>query len=394
MSCVEKRGGEYVLCRVANLSWEAKAALAALVAVGVIRMAHDAQWEREKASEHAGWTPPSGPAYADRPRPIELDDFLGVYRGSAARGLSAPHRDMCIQALELELYKRTFLSVEGGSEQDQVEHSLWHRVPVYFGQPRLDMYDEQRFSELHGLTTERVQDTAHRHANARYIICGPVATPHPGKWWVAHAWGPNLESGLTADAKIFHNFSRPGQAREWYAERIRKLYLNIFRTGREVLKRAKVGRVLVRLPAIGQGAFLTAIAPSERGALRALHQEAIGWAAAQQVDSRVKVSLAYYGYPDPITVAETDRVTAKHSANLFEVDEFGALGDTAIVLVNAWDNQSFIGNGLLGDPTIDGMMVAGYGPGRAFPNSSYTHNPFLSTHLFNPTTWVLPPRRR
>ena len=43
-------------------------------------------------------------------------------------------------------------------------------------------------------------------------------------------------------------------------------------------------------------------------------------------------------------------------------------------LVNAWDSNSYIGNGLTKDNTIDGYYVAGYGPNKELVNSSYLHN--------------------
>ena len=58
------------------------------------------------------------------------------------------------------------------------------------------------------------------------------------------------------------------------------------------------------------------------------------------------------------------------------------------VLVNAWDSHSYIGNGGAGDPTIDGFMVAGTGPGRRLRNSSYLQNPFFSTALLEPEAWI------
>ena len=54
--------------------------------------------------------------------------------------------------------------------------------------------------------------------------------------------------------------------------------------------------------------------------------------------------------------------------NLFKVNE-GV--DTS--WVNAWDSNSFIGNGGESDPTIDGKFVAAVGDNK-YLNASYLHN--------------------
>ena len=68
------------------------------------------------------------------------------------------------------------------------------------------------------------------------------------------------------------------------------------------------------------------------------------------------------------------KVVSKHVeyGNLFE-RRTGKYG-----VVNAWDSNSYIGNGLLNDPTIDGWFVAGYGPNKKLKNSSFLHNPVLN----------------
>jgi hypothetical protein len=71
------------------------------------------------------------------------------------------------------------------------------------------------------------------------------------------------------------------------------------------------------------------------------------------------------------------------------------------LIVNAWDDGSFIGNGGSRDDSMDGWTVAGgssehqataFGPtgstlGFNFVNASYLHNPVFSTRLTDPSTW-------
>ena len=68
--------------------------------------------------------------------------------------------------------------------------------------------------------------------------------------------------------------------------------------------------------------------------------------------------------------------------------DFKYSSKTLTILVNAWDSISYIGNGGIMDPTIDGFLVAGKGPGNAVPNSSYLHNVFLNPTLLKPSKWT------
>ena len=62
-----------------------------------------------------------------------------------------------------------------------------------------------------------------------------------------------------------------------------------------------------------------------------------------------------------------------------------------LVLINAWDNVSFIGNGGHYDHTVDGMMVAGIPPNTSFRNTSYLHNPCFHPSMGNPKQWLAMP---
>jgi len=61
-------------------------------------------------------------------------------------------------------------------------------------------------------------------------------------------------------------------------------------------------------------------------------------------------------------------------------------GGDLLVLVNAWDSSSFIGNGGSRDPTVDGFFVSGK-RNTDFKNASFLQNPWLSRQLLNPRHW-------
>ena len=56
-------------------------------------------------------------------------------------------------------------------------------------------------------------------------------------------------------------------------------------------------------------------------------------------------------------------------------------------LVNAWDSNSFIGNGGSRDNTIDGFTTAGIGPGLKLANNSFLHNPFFHNWFNDTKLW-------
>lgn len=63
-----------------------------------------------------------------------------------------------------------------------------------------------------------------------------------------------------------------------------------------------------------------------------------------------------------------------------------------LMLLNAWDSVSFIGNGGMEDRTIDGFMVAGYGPNKgSLRNASYLHNAFFNNNMTDRENWVIVP---
>ena len=59
------------------------------------------------------------------------------------------------------------------------------------------------------------------------------------------------------------------------------------------------------------------------------------------------------------------------------------------VVVNAWDNRSFVGNGGSHDKTIDGFVVANAGGyNNDFRNTSYHHNFFFNPSMRDSSKWV------
>jgi hypothetical protein len=300
----------------------------------------------------------------------ELSKALDVYRFPFMR---AAARDVCRIALENGVHTHAFLvKANADATATQIKYALTHRYPVYFGEPKTELYKGDYKIRL--------------IPEARFGICGPVLALkdgdldhfRPDKNWVLHVWGPNLESTHTEDYALLEG----GMNIPEYAERCHELYTSVRTAAEEVSKRNGGVDVHIRMPKIGQGAFIGSVEdPKLKALLRSLHSWAL---SAAFWTSRFKVDLMDREGDFPAPLSPNIRVV--EGGDLFDVP-LRADGSINLV-VNAWDNASFIGNGGARDPTIDGWMASGVGPGGRFVNSSYTHNVFFAKQLKDPKNWV------
>jgi hypothetical protein len=134
---------------------------------------------------------------------------------------------------------------------------------------------------------------------------------------------------------------------------------------------------VIRLPRIGLGAFISAINPKYLEDIIEANAYAIEYVWPKSTHD-VKVILCEYDSNRFRRLNSSVIRTAQ--CDLFNIGPQNP-GET-LILVNAWDNRSYIGNGGASDPTIDGFMVSGVSAGKTFPNSSYTHNHFISSIRF------------
>lgn len=118
------------------------------------------------------------------------------------------------------------------------------------------------------------------------------------------------------------------------------------------------------MPLLGQGQYLSYIPKSERIKANTIFFEEI---------SKI----------DIIIVIPCKKIISKQHyekyKDLIEIGNIFTPRNGKYGIVNAWDSNSFIGNGGSKDPTIDGWFVAGYGSNKNLINSSILHNT-----LFNP----------
>lgn len=288
-----------------------------------------------------------------------------------------------------------------------IADSLRARIPVYYSKPMRGMYNEHAFKELLatlGVTQAHYEKVQERLSAATvaappplYVISGRVDVDWKVRapWHrvhVAHAWGANINGkdqspylvALAADTCMYRN-------------RINAMARCCIAAAASV---AISGRtVTLRIPGIGMGDFLPYGADKDAYAdvLVVGFKRALARSSAR---ANIRVEIVEYGVRGSLARAVAranvpngtpDSTVYYALGNLFHPKPLhGGTASTDLMLVNAWDDRSFIGNGGAEDPTVDGFMVAAFRGGAALPNTSYLHNVFLagSTLLTDRTRWV------
>jgi hypothetical protein len=246
-----------------------------------------------------------------------------------------------------------------------VHGHLIERVPVYYGSPQTNAYDSKGLASLQ---RDMMKAIPWRKGieGLRYGLLGRVTLFEQPKVvaYVLHIWGPNLESTTTFDAKEMliggrlHRFAYD---------------LEMEATLKMIAYEPVVGAI--HLPTIGLWAFLGALSDPDRKYARGSFWRAL--AKAAECEPR-----GIFRPPEEINVYVYDTVNrptkplppnvvvhlGKTKGDLFSVT-FDP--DRPVTIVNAWDSNSFIGNGGKNDPTIDGLLVARE---SKLSNDAFLHN--------------------
>jgi hypothetical protein len=280
--------------------------------------------------------------------------------------------------------RKVHLVVPKQASSNAVTDAWTYRWPVYFGKPMHDMFNAKKLLPVLGYGAHRIEARS-----TRFAVLGEARSMEGKRFWVNHVWGVNLESGQTTDARKFLD-SKGRLRRKAYASEVAVVArLVVDGTMRTLgISRGYKKDVLIRMPAVGLGAYLSQVSHSgDRAFARQTFFDAIRHVFDQLPDwvqERCWIEYALYGgLPSGVHVdtagGHVKVVTHGPGNNLFYVPS-SAQGKL-LVLVNAWDSLSFIGNGGSQDNTVDGMMVAGTGPGAALRNDSFLHNPFFNPGL-------------
>jgi hypothetical protein len=288
-------------------------------------------------------------------------------------------------------------------DDKSVQENLLIRYPVYMnGTPQTHLYDIKNVQKVLGYGDDYIKEVISRKRSIRYGIVGKAflfneqnaTTTINNYFWIYHVWGINLEGTTVEDYKYFidaNNKFKLGML-DKFLEIYEKIFISIFETAiiiyNEIIQPQKI--FTIRMPLIGVGAFLSAYHNDDKFNLQ-----------KQIIDQLIKVRDIYkqkYNYIILDVCITNDNINLKYyydkkspdnlsKYNLFDhIDEINL---NYTMVVNAWDNKSFIGNGLRGDESIDGWLVGGYGVNNELKNSSYLHNAFFSNNILENKNWYI-----
>jgi len=225
--------------------------------------------------------------------------------------------------------------------------------------------------------------------------------------WLLHTWGVNLENKDTPDALYVFEDDEFSQTR--YMELLRQVFI-IFETACEHVHEQTNHKVVLRVAKLGFGAWLKKMPKKYQEPIKKEYEHML-LALSEKYEW---LQIRHPIYPKHITLATmTGFPSSKGRWKIIENnhDPFGKPKfyhdpnyidipyDSELIIVNAWDDRSFIGNGGSHDKSMDGYLVAG--PSKYFPmnefdnimgsnmiNASYLHNVFFCTNLLHESQWI------
>ena len=232
--------------------------------------------------------------------------------------------------------------------------------------------------------------------------------------YILHTWGVNLEDNKSPHYK--YCFSETGIFNiDKYKELLTNT-LSVIKNAITHLKTNNKGKTIqVRISKLGFGAWQTKIPKEHKTNLLETYTHAL-----LSMYEEKQVVIKYVDYPhgtytsirsdsgkNEWVTMEIDNKGEGIDVNgeSFKADPFGKRiqdeDTTILLLVNAWDDASFIGNGGSNDPTLDGWMVTGCvfddwrrginnkHLGHYAKNYSYLHNVFFQPQLLDEANWIV-----
>lgn len=280
------------------------------------------------------------------------------------------------------------------------------RHPVHINGPDYAGIDRKNMTEYLGYG-EEAPNLVIQDPQLRYGIVGQALVQHPEdpaavhppykSVFVCHTWGVNLESYTTTDAL---EVLRGGSfAIQTYLALLQQV-MDIIEASARYVHQTTNKMVVMRTVRLGMGAWSNAIPPFVKPDIVRKYDEMLldmqrrnkMWLAIHLVDfpnHRVLAALSpdQQGFADVVSNnhdpfwGPDDDVMRKN----VEQEKF------AVMLVNAWDDRSMIGNGGSHDDTLDGWMVAGSGGTRNEWGRPLGSNAINTSYLHNPVFYPEPP---
>ncbi len=315
---------------------------------------------------------------------------------------------------------QTKLVLPPGHNKDDnqfVIKSLYNRCPVFWGTPKEEFNNWDMIRENFGYTKADTVMSDELTSRIRYALVGPIRVMAHGdlperQSNMIHFWGVNLESESTADYKTivapYINTDNEGVA--FYNDELCKAYYArhyevfnvIIHAALLSLKPGQTGHIQSAL--IGAGCFLRGVKDSLKSHLLQVQLDAFSavlkhYTVKFRNTPPLHFKLCIFSPNEftPELVAGYQSLTSIYnwlSVGIGSADGnvLGNVpyGDDNVVsfVVNAGDAQSFIGNGMKMDPTVEGFAVANAkGFNNQFRNTSFLHNPRFNESLKDQGTW-------
>jgi hypothetical protein len=334
-----------------------------------------------------------------------------------------------------------------------------------------DCYELKSTSEVTAMRTELKKAIKKDIAKLRYGILGwtPVKThqrsplfytneniPRQSSWltvgsvkgaWILHTWGVNMSEVYDDDGRYVFNSDTPPLLSEniraqFNADALIRykdllnLMFEVIDNAIKKLNEVSNKHVLLRITGLGMGVWLTNVPANYKPQIKEYYYKKL----YELLNDKTYLEIRHPNFPYRTTL----RVKMDENIGNWEIvegnhDPFGDIvipppktEPTTIIygpfqsantgelppeyetlIVNAWDNGSWIGNGGSEDNTMDGWTVAGGGGQRVkpdntqiplffnadnidksnqlgfqFQNASYLHNVFFNPDLLDTTKWV------
>jgi hypothetical protein len=239
-------------------------------------------------------------------------------------------------------------------------------------------------------------DTIPELKELRYSILGwtPVKGGITDEAYICHTWGVNMESRNTVDGKYVFGSGSTADMNKYY-ELLSLVMCQIAAAADEVHEQTNK-KVLMRISGLGLGAWSAAV----KIKLPEIKQNYLEF-LKKMTRRKPWLTIMHPRYENKDTLKiENGNILNydghNHPANT-KADPFGPPEsvpvDSMLLIINAWDDRSFIGNGGSTDNTLDGWITSGTGNfsanytvnnvmGSNFENACYLHNGFFHPTLY------------
>jgi hypothetical protein len=225
--------------------------------------------------------------------------------------------------------------------------------------------------------------------------------------YILHTWGVNLENNLTPHYKFcFSNIDKAPVFNEDNYKKLLNNTLNVIQNAISHLNNKYKGKILqVRISKLGFGAWKTKIPLERRVDLLNYYKDKL---LNMHIIFTTIITFVNFNEETGEETYSTSSIEAgtpkwtEYGNNRYYADPFGPYienDNDILLLVNAWDDASFIGNGGTLDDTLDGWMVTGdvskekqglnnQPLGYYAQNYSYFHNVFFQPQLLADKNWI------